>query len=439
MKKHPLLITLIALSLMAGCKKEPKLPIEVSKNTNKFDSEVAIKWLNLQRNMIWSTPGFSPPVAARTLGYTSLTLYESVLPGMPDHQSFIQKLESSPSLPSIKISEEYYWPSSANAAFAEIMRGMFKNAVGAKLNRIDSLENALKAKFNIEATADILTRSEEFGKSIGDAIYQWSKTDGGDSGYLRNFPATYAPPTGDGMWVQTGANIALQPYWGNNRPFRQESITNSALLPPLPFSTSENSEFYKEAVEVYNIVKNIKPEEIEIAKFWSDDPGQSPTPAGHSFSIMSQVLIQKNASLALSAEAFSKLGVALNDAFICCWRDKYKYNLLRPVSFINRYIDPNWKTILPTPPFPEYASGHSVESAASATIMASFFGDEFSFEDRTYDVKGFKPRSFKRFSDFAKEAAVSRLYGGIHFRRGIAEGLKEGNRIGTNYSNIKLK
>ena len=150
---------------------------------------------------------------------------------------------------------------------------------------------------------------------------------------------------------------------------------------------------------------------------------------------------QKNASLALAAEAYGRLGVTLNDAFICCWKEKYQYNLLRPVTYINRYIDKpgTWNTILVTPPFPEYASGHSVESSASATVMASMFGDNLSFDDHTNDSKGMTPRHFDKLSDFAKEAGISRMYGGIHFRAGMEEGLKEGKRIGTIYSNIKLK
>jgi len=433
------LLVFALLIVASGCQKEYQEPGLESQSANSFSADVANKWLTLEGDMCWKTAGFTPPVVARAYAYSSLSLYEAILPGMPQNRSLIAQLDQAPAMPKAQPGVEYYWPASANAAVAEMMRQMFKTATGVKLNRIDSLEMALNHEYEGQADAEVLNRSVAYGKSVAEAIYQWSKTDGGDEGYLKNFPATYTPPTGDGMWVQTGKSTALQPYWGNNRPFRKEVLTQAIMPAPLVFSTDPNSDFYKEAMETYNAVKNANPEQVEIAKFWSCDPGTSATPAGHSFSIMTQVLQKKNASLALAAEAYAKLGVALNDAFICCWKEKYQYNLIRPVTYINRYIDAGWKPLLDTPPFPEYASGHSVESATSATIMASLFGDEFSFDDHTNDVKGMKARHFERFSDFATEAALSRIYGGIHFRRAAMEGIKEGQRIGRIYSSIALR
>jgi hypothetical protein len=439
MKRHLFLALLLLTSFLAGCRKEPVIVDQFSKSADDYSAEVALKWISLERNMVWTTPGFTPPVAARAYAYTSLALYEAILPGLPQNKSLVQQLDAHPTLPLVQNNQEYFWPAAANAAMADMMRGMFKTANGVKIQRIDSLENALNQKFSTESTPEVLRRSVDFGKSIASAIYQWSRTDKGDEGYLRNFPASYSPPTGVGLWIQTDDNKALQPYWGENRAFRSEAVSETKMPAPLMFSTDPNSDFYKEALEVYNTVNNASAEQKEIAEFWSCDPGNSSTPAGHSFSIMAQVLEKKNSSLGFAAEAFAKLGIALNDAFICCWKDKYKFNLIRPVSFITQHIDPNWKPLLSTPPFPEYASGHSVQSAAAATILASYFGDEFLFEDHTNDVKGMKTRKFNRFSDFALEAAMSRLYGGIHFRRGMEEGIKEGNRIGKVYSAIQLR
>ncbi len=427
------------LILASGCQKEYSDFGLESRSANSYSSDVAGQWLTLEGDMCWKTAGFTPPVVARAYAYTSLALYESILPGMPENRSLIAQLDQAPVMPKAETGARYFWPASANAAFAEMMRQMFRTAPGVKLTRIDSLEAALNQDFKAQADDDVLNRSIAYGKSVASVIYQWSRSDGGDEGYLKNFPVSYTPPVGDGMWVQTDMNRAMQPFWGNNRPFRKETITQAAMPEPLVFSTDPKSEFYKEVLETYNAVKNATPEHEEIARFWSCDPGTSATPAGHSFSIMTQVLRKKNASLAIAAEAYAKLGVALNDAFICCWKEKYKYNLIRPVTYINRYIDASWKPILNTPPFPEYASGHSVESATSATIMAAMFGDNFSFDDHTNDSKGMKPRHFERFTDFATEAALSRIYGGIHFRRAAMEGIKEGQRIGRIYTSIALK
>lgn len=438
--KRPLFFSLLLITcIAAGCRKEPPLIVDQSsKSADDFPAEVALKWVSLERNMVWTTPGFTPPVAARAYAYANLALYESILPGLPQNKSLLLQLDAHPQLPATQANLEYFWPAAANAAMAQMMRGMFSTANGVKIHRIDSLESALNQKFATETSNEVLQRSADFGKSVAAVIYQWSKTDKGDEGYLRNFPGSYIPPSGEGMWVQTDNNRAMQPYWGDNRPFRAESVSGSVMPPPLAFSTDHNSDFYKEALEVFTTVNNASPEQKEIAEFWACDPGKSSTPAGHSFSIMAQVLEKKNVSLGTAAEAFAKLGVALNDAFICCWRDKFRYNVMRPVSYINQYIDASWKPLLSTPPFPEYASGHSVQSAAAAAIMAAYFGNEFTFEDHTNDAKGMKPRKFDRFSDFAVEAGMSRMYGGIHYRKGMEEGIKEGNRIGKVYSDIQL-
>jgi PAP2 superfamily len=181
---------------------------------------------------------------------------------------------------------------------------------------------------------------------------------------------------------------------------------------------------------VQRAVDGLMPEQRAIAAFWSDDPGATPTPPGHSISIATQVLRRERASLALAAEVYAKTGMAVADAFIACWFQKYRYNLLRPVTYIQRLIDPAWVPALVTPPFPEYTSGHSVQSGAAFAILTDLFGDGYAFVDHTHDDRGLAPRSFVSFRDAAKEAAISRLYGGIHFRAAIENGLEQGRCIG---------
>src|SRR5262249_944166 len=163
--------------------------------------------------------------------------------------------------------------------------------------------------------------------------------------------------------------------------------------------------------------------------FWADDPFRTATPAGHSISILTQVLEQENATLDVAAEAYAKLGIALADAFITCWKAKYEYNLIRPVTYIQRVIDSSWSPPLTTPPFPEYPSGHSVESGAAAAVLTSIFGQAYAFTDHTHDEWGLLPCSFPSFNAFAKEAALSRMYGGIHFRSAIEKGLEQGSCV----------
>jgi hypothetical protein len=197
---------------------------------------------------------------------------------------------------------------------------------------------------------------------------------------------------------------------------------------------------FAEAFEVYTTVNALSDEQRAIARFWSDDPGSTSTPAGHSLSILTQVLRARDASLAEAAEAYAFLGIAVADAFIGCWRVKYTHNLLRRITYIRATIDPGWSDPLPlvTPPFPEYTSGHSVQSAAAAAVLTAQFG-VVPFVDQTHDRRGLAPRSFTSFDEAAAEAAISRLYGGIHFRAAIERGLTQGRCIGEGAAALPLR
>jgi membrane-associated phospholipid phosphatase len=203
------------------------------------------------------------------------------------------------------------------------------------------------------------------------------------------------------------------------------------LPPPPAYSEDPSSAFYREALEVYQTATNLTPEQKLIARFWSDDPMLSPTPPGHWISIALDILDRKDAGLDESADVLARLGIALSDAFIVCWHSKFEFDLLRPVTYIRRLIDPRWEPLLITPPFPEYPSGHSTQSGAAAAVLSSMFGENFSFEDATHKREGMAPRSFRGFWEAANEAGISRLYGGIHFRSAIDRGLDQGRCVGA--------
>ncbi len=128
--------------------------------------------------------------------------------------------------------------------------------------------------------------------------------------------------------------------------------------------------------------------------------------------------------------AYTKTSIALMDAFISCWDEKYRSNLIRPETLINEHIDEDWQPVLQTPPFPEYTSGHSVVSGAAATTLTDIFGDQFSFDDDTEVAYGLPIRSFSSFNEAADEAAISRMYGGIHYRVAVEVGVKQGRDLG---------
>jgi hypothetical protein len=180
---------------------------------------------------------------------------------------------------------------------------------------------------------------------------------------------------------------------------------------------------------VYEASLSLTPGERAIALFWSDAPGATGTPPGHWIRLVGQLLDEQNHRLDRAAEAYAKVGIAEMDAFVCCWLTKYQVNLLRPVTYIHRAFDPAWEPVLVTPAFPEYTSGHSTQSGAVAEVLTATFG-EFPYTDHTHDDHGLPARSFESFRDAADEAGISRLYGGIHFRSAIENGLEQGRCIG---------
>jgi hypothetical protein len=154
------------------------------------------------------------------------------------------------------------------------------------------------------------------------------------------------------------------------------------------------------------------------------------TPGGHWLAIAETVTRKKKLAMMPTVEAYALTSFAVSDGFISCWDEKYRSNMIRPETVINKLIDPKWTPFLQTPPFPEYTSGHSVISAAAATVLTSLVGDNIAFTDSTELKYGHGVRSFKSFMDAADEASVSRLYGGIHYRSALDNGQMQGKKVG---------
>jgi hypothetical protein len=442
---------LIALLVIAACLAAQAPPAGAqaplpAARTARDESHAAVTaWFDLLLELIRQTPGFSPPVASRALGYAGVTAYEAVVGGVPGAPSLAGQLNALPPLPPGEPGATYHWPSVANAALAGITRRLFANGSGAQRAAIDGLELNMRKRFADQAPLDVIRRSIRHGRLVAAAVFAWSRTDGGHEAYFFNTPLDYVAPLGDGLWSPTppGYLRALQPYWGGNRPLLLADGSECAPPPPPAYSTDPQSPMYQEAEEVYNTVRNLTPEQREIALFWADDPNLTATPPGHSVALATAVLRDEHASLALAAETYARIGIAVADAFIGCWYVKYQYNRIRPIEYIRTVIDPAWNFPTPTdpvvtPPFPEYPSGHSTEIAAAAAVLTGLFGDDYLLIDRTQERLGFAPRVFPSFEAAAEEAAMSRLYGGIHFRSGNEAGLAQGRCIGARVLALEL-
>jgi membrane-associated phospholipid phosphatase len=426
----------------------------IAKPAAAYSNAVANEWFQLALLLTQQTPGFSPPVASRALAYMSLALYETVTPGMPQNQSLAGQLNELTSLPWAQPDEPLHWPTAANASLATMARMMYPTATAENKARIDQLERSLPLKYaqDFDATSispEMINRSETFGRLMAMAIFTWSRTDGGHQawGPLRRNQQNFVPPSGAGKWAATPPNFApaLLPWWGQVRPFKLKPQVDGAQgecpapAPPV-FSEETTSVFFKEAQEVYRLSQQATQEQRQFALYWADDPGKTPTPAGHWAFIANDLLKTRKASLAEAAEVMARLNLAMADAFIAAWHTKYTLHVLRPVTYVQLAIDSNWSpALMHTPPFPEYPSGHSVQSSAAAAVLDQVFGAGTAFTDNTHNDRGWGPRTFKSFAAAAEEAALSRLYAGIHYRFGVMGGQVQGRCVAEKTLTLKFK
>ncbi len=423
-------------------------PTVISKEAETYAPDVAVKWAELDLMLTQNSPGFTPPVASRALGYAGIALYEAVVPGIKGNRSLVKQLNGLTELPVPEATQEYNWAASANAAQIYMAKNLWPTANEATKKKIDSLGTAIRNDLITGSSQAIVERSEAFGYAIGKAIWDWSKTDGGHEGFNRNFPSTFKVPVFPGSWQPTenGQTIPMQPYWGQNRTFL---AANALLIPPSPLavSTQISSPYFQQYYDVYKKNISLTQNEKEIAVWWADDPSETFTPPGHSYNIAKIAVKTGNIKLDKAVEAFARTGIAVADAFIICWKYKYTFHNERPYTFVRRAIDPNWVPFWPAPPFPGYASGHATQSSASAVALEGIFGTSFAFVDDSHVKRGkdtkrnveFKARSFKSFQEAASESAYSRFLGGIHTFQDNDTGLKEGKKIGVNINTLAWK
>ena len=428
------IVGLILLAgLLFGCKKDDNLtplppPVLASVATAKFDAAIAKDWMVVIREIV-KTEGKNPPQASRIYGYTGVTLYESVVNGIPENQSLAGQLNGLTKLPTFDGPVDY--PAVANEALYNVCKEIFGAFKPINLTRLDSIYaiNLTNRKSGNELTT--IDNSVEYGKQIATAMLTWISADN----FKETRTMTYVVPTRVGnpqFWAPTDA-VSLnpaEPFWGQLRCFSMTSADMCEAPELVPFSTVPGSAFYNQAMEVLTVNQNLTQGQKDIAKWWADGPSVTATPSGHWVGIENDLTVNLKLDLATAASMYAMVGIAEADAFISCWYSKYKYNFLRPITYIRDYITGNatWSPLLPTPAFPEYPSGHSVSSGASSEVLTSLLGN-LSFTDRTNTNLGFTPRFYTSFYEAANEAALSRMYGGIHYREANESGIKQGRAI----------
>lgn len=427
-----LLFAFMIVGISNSCHKHDRLPRPATEES----ADVVYAWYRLISQI--QQPANPQPVVIlnyRNFGYVGVGLYESVRPGIKGSVSLSSVLYQMPQLPSVQIGQDYLWSASANAALASMFKQFLAGLSQADIASIDSMEDANNDRFRLSISDATLNRSQAFGRSIATAIYNWSKSDN------FNLSSTgYTPPVFPGAWVPTPPAFAIVgPYLEDSRPFLEYSLTALPPALPVPYSEDPASAFYKDAKELYDIGKSLTSEQKAIADWWGDIGGAGvgvPAPY-HILSIITSVLEDQGAKLGRAVKVYAKTGIAFKDGISNTFRGKYHYNLLRPLTYINQQIDPNWKSYLVNPPYPEYTSGLMSVYAPTMQILIREFGD-IPVNDDTYSWRGLPARKYASITELVEEAAMSRVYGGIHFKFTQTASIKFSKILGDKIADINL-
>lgn len=380
---------------------------------------------------------FSPPVASRIYAYPNIAAYEVLAATNADYQSLAGQLNGLDTLPQLAADKRMDAEIAALKAFIIVGKALVFSE-----NRIDEFESGLMKEYTeMGIPADVVTNSLRFGETVATHILEWAGKD--NYKQTRTFPK-YTIQDDPGSWKPTPPDYmeGIEPSWNKIRTMVLDSADQFVPAAPTPFSMSKGSQFYQELMEVYNVSKNLDEEQREIAQFWDCNPYVSHhkghamfatkkiTPGGHWIGITKIATEKSGSSFAETVNAYTRVSVALFDAFISCWDEKWRSILIRPETLINKHVDENWVPLLQTPPFPEYTSGHSVISTSAAATLTELYGDSFIYTDSTEVEYGLKPRDFTSFFNASDEAAISRLYGGIHYMPAISNGVDQGKKVG---------
>ncbi|MEP6597497.1 MAG: vanadium-dependent haloperoxidase [Ginsengibacter sp.] len=380
---------------------------------------------------------YSPPVSSRTYAYISVAAYETLIHANTNYISLSGQLHGLQPMPPPEPSKEYSYTLAAVHAILFVGKALVISE-----EKVNAFESQIIKEFKENGIPEeIFNNSINYGRQVADHILAWAGKD--NYKQLRTLPF-YTVTNNEGSWKPTPPAYikAIEPNWNKIRTFVIDSAEQFKPKPPPAFSVNTNSIFYKNAYAVFTKVENNTPEQNEVANFWDCNPfkmnvrghvmfaTKKISPNGHWMNITKIICQNLHTDPVRSAEAYACLAVTLADCFISCWDEKYRSDVIRPETYINRYINPDWLPVLQTPPFPEYTSGHSVVSTGAAIYLTKLFGDNISFVDSSEIEFGLPPRHFTSFHKAANEAAISRFYGGIHYMPAIKNGQEEGKEIG---------
>lgn len=406
-------------------------------NIKHEKGDLVFDWTDMQLRIILnSNPTLGNGLVIRFFGYCGIAVYEAAQRGIPGNTSLAGRVNTMPEMPK-PTGNNYSWTVSANTTYAAMTRAFFTAMTTAQMASVDSLEEAYNERFRQNIMPDVFSRSQSFGQSIATAILEWAKYD-----LFNQANAPYTPPVFPGAWEPTPPAFGppVTPYAGNMRPFVQSHSSGNSAPPPIPYSEAVGSDFYKMAKDLYDVSTTMTTDQRNMALWWNDlGLYVGYTPAGHIMNVANTVLRKEHRDLVTSIQVNAKAGMALWDGLIVCFRSKYKYNQVRPVTYIDKFIDPKWLPLIPTPSHPEYPAAHAYITSATMAAIAAEIGDHHEFIDRTYEFHGWPARPFSTLNDVGIEAGNSRRFGGIHYAPSILVGHKDGTKLGQEVGAISFK
>jgi hypothetical protein len=371
---------------------------------------------------------FSPPVASRIYSYANLAYYEALRPGYPGAGSIIEKMHGFGTL-NAPAREAHEYRLAGAIAFMKVAQKLVFSR--------DSLILAEKKIIDAFRHLDnqVLENSTRWGESVAAVILERASKD--NYSITRSMPK-FSVFNQEGIWKQTPPDYAdaTEPHWKRIRPLRMDSASQCSPTPPPAYSLDSSSQYYRELMEVYATSQKISGDNPFVTEHRGHltYANKKITPVGHWMGITRILCVQAKKDDLATAEAYALTSSAIFDGFISCWDEKFRSQTVRPITVIREHISPEWNSLLQTPPFPEYTSGHSVISAAASTVLTRIFGEGFAFHDSSeLEYLGLE-RSFPSIEAAADEAGISRLYGGIHYRSAIDNGKKQGMQVGLLYT-----
>lgn len=420
------LFIVFSLMMIAGCSDPKKAPELSSVQIN----DVITRMTDIMIHDVTN-----PPLAARFFSYACLAGYQVVVENNKDFKSMHGVLNEYPDLQKNDSIKGYSYRLAALLAMMETAAKMQPSGGMMLQYETQFIDSCKKAGFDEE----MIERSKSYAQYISKKILAYAKADRYNK--ISNYPR-YASLNTDGSWYPTPPAYmpAVEPYFNTVRPFTLDSASQFKPDPPVAFSTDKKSDFFKLLKQ--NYTDTLTQLHREIAAFWDCNPFavqdnghllmalKKISPGAHWLGITGIACKKSNKTLDESLLIFTSVSIGLMDAFMACWDEKFRSHRIRPETAIRKYIDPNWVPLLQTPPFPEYLSGHSSISSASATILTGFFGDNFNYTDSVEVSYGLPARSFNSFYQAAEEAGISRFYGGIHFMDAITNGNIQGKKVG---------